>query len=101
VRLQILYVPDCPGAEALDRRLGPLLQARPDIEVIRQIVTTNDEAERLAMTGSPTILVDGTDLFPGPTRPPSLSCRLYPDDQGHLGPAPTSAQLHQALSASP
>ena len=37
VRLQILHVPDCPGAEALDSRLAPLLALRPDIQVIRQV----------------------------------------------------------------
>ena len=31
MRLQILHVPDCAGAEALDSLLGPLLAARPDI----------------------------------------------------------------------
>jgi hypothetical protein len=29
MRLQILHVPDCPGAEALDSVLGPLLAAGP------------------------------------------------------------------------
>lgn len=101
MKLQILQVPDCPGAESLDRRLGPLLETCPDLHIVRHIVTTDDEANRLGMTGSPTILVDGIDLFPGPARQPSLSCRLYPDEQGRLGPAPTSAQLRQALSASP
>jgi hypothetical protein len=63
MRLQILHVADCPGAEALDGLLGPLLAARPDIWVTRQVVTTDDEAGRLGMTGSPTILADGRDLF--------------------------------------
>jgi hypothetical protein len=98
MRLQILHVPDCPGAHALDSRLAPLLAARPDIQVIRQVVTTEDDARRLGMTGSPTILVDGADPFARPGQP-SLSCRLYPDEHGHLGPAPTAAQLHEALSA--
>jgi hypothetical protein len=98
MRLQILQVPGCPGAELLDRRLGSLLQHRPDIEVVRQIVTTERDAKRLGMTGSPTILVDGTDLLAGPARPPSLSCRLYRDEQGRVGPAPTSAQLRQAIA---
>jgi hypothetical protein len=40
MRLQILHVPDCPGAEALDGLLGPLLAARPNIWVTRQVVTT-------------------------------------------------------------
>ena len=97
VRLQILHVPDCPGAEALVGVLGPLLAARPDIQVTRQTVRTEDEARRLGMTGSPTILADGRDLFPSADQEPSLSCRLYPGEHGRLGPAPTAAQLREAV----
>jgi protein-disulfide isomerase len=97
MRLQILHVPDCPGAEALDSRLGPLLAIRPDIQATRQVVTTQDNARRLGMTGSPTILVNGADLFARPGQQPSLSCRLYPDEHGHPGPAPTVAQLREAI----
>jgi hypothetical protein len=100
MRLQILHVPDCPGAEALDGLLGPLLAARPNIWVTRQVVTTEDEAGRLGMTGSPTILADGRDLFPSAGQQPSLSCRLYPGEHGHLGPAPTASQLREALTPS-
>jgi hypothetical protein len=99
MRLQILHVPDCPGAEALDGVLGPLLAARPDIQVTRQVVATEDEARRLGMTGSPTILADGRDPFPSPGQQPSLSCRLYPGENGQLGPAPTAVQLREALTA--
>ena len=98
MRLQILHVPDCPGAEALNGLLGPLLAARPDIQVTRQVVTTEDEAGRLGMTGSPTILADGRDPFPSPGQQPSLSCRLYPGEHGRLSPAPTTAQLREALT---
>ncbi len=97
VRLQILHVPECPGAEALDSRLAPLLAVRPDIQVIRRVVTTEDDARRLGMTGSPTILADGADPFARPDLQPSLSCRLYPDEHGQLGQAPTAAQLREAL----
>ena len=99
MRLQILHVPGCPGAQALDSRLAPLLAARPDIHVIREVVTTEDDARRFGMTGSPTILTDGADPFARPGQQPSLSCRLYPDAHGHLGPAPTTAQLREALSS--
>ena len=100
MRLLILHVPECPGAEALESRLAPLLEARPDIRVVRQVVTTEDEARRLGMTGSPTILAEGADLFARPGRQlPSLSCRLYRDEHGRLGPAPTAVQLREALSA--
>ena len=100
MRLLVLHVPECPGAEALESRLAPLLAARPDIQVEWQVVTTGDEARRLGMTGSPTILAEGADLFGRPgQRQPSLSCRLYRDEHGHLGPAPTPVQLREALSA--
>jgi hypothetical protein len=98
MRLQILHVPECPGAQALDILLGPLLAARTDIQVTRQVVTTEDEARQLGMTGSPTILADGRDLFPSPGQEPSLSCRLYPREHGRLGPAPTASQLREALA---
>jgi hypothetical protein len=99
VRLLVLHVPDCPGAEALESRLAPLLAARPDIQVEWQVVTTEDEARQVGMTGSPTILAEGADLFARPGQQPSLSCRVYPDEHGHLGPAPTPVQLREALSA--
>lgn len=94
-----MHVLECPGAKALETRLAPLLAARPDIQVERQVVTTEDEARRVGMTGSPTILADGADLFARPGQQPSLSCRLYRDEHGHLGPAPTLVQLREALSA--
>ena len=94
-----MHVPECPGAEALESRLAPPLAARPDIQLEWQVVTTEDEARRLGMTGSPTILAEGADLFARPGQQPSLSCRVYPDGHGHLGPAPTPVQLREALSA--
>ncbi len=97
MRLQILHVQDCPGAEALNSRLAPLLAIRPDIHVTRQVVMTEDDARRLGMTGSPTMIANARDLFACPDRQPSLSCRLYPDERGHLRPAPTTTQLREAL----
>jgi hypothetical protein len=97
LRLQILQVPDCPGAAMLDGRLAPLLELRIVIQVTRQVVTTEEDARRLGMTGSPTILADGADLFIHPGQQPSLSCRLYLDEHGRPGPAPTAGQLREAL----
>ena len=37
MRLQILHVPGCPGAELLETRLAPLLAAHPGLEITRQI----------------------------------------------------------------
>jgi hypothetical protein len=95
--LLILHVPDCPGAGALDDRLAPLVAGFPGIRVTRQVVVTEEDAARLGMTGSPTILADGADPFARPGLEPSLSCRLYRDENGRLGSAPSVAQLREVL----
>jgi hypothetical protein len=97
VRLQILHVPDCPGAGALDSRLAPLLALRPDIQVIRHVVTTEDDARRLKMTGSPTIPADNADPSASPGQPPALSCRPYPDEHRNLGGRHRRAPGREAL----
>jgi len=93
--LEILQVPGCPGADLLAARLDALLAGR--LRVTRRVVTSDAAAERLGMTGSPTLLADGVDPFVRPGQLPSLSCRLYPDEQGRLGPAPTPGQLRAGL----
>ena len=71
MQLVILQVPDCPNAAVLETRLAPLLAARADIVLTRQLVTSQADAERLGMTGSPTLLADGVDPFAAPAQPPS------------------------------
>jgi hypothetical protein len=95
--LEILQVPGCPGADLLAVRLAGLLAGRSGPEVTRRIVTSQADAERLGMTGSPTLLAGGADPFARPGQPPSVSCRLYLDEHGRRGPAPSSGQLRAAL----
>src|ERR1035441_8248064 len=119
MRLQIVQLPGCPGAAVLETRLAPLLADRPDIVLTRQVVTTQADAERRGMprspppprqvvttqadaerrgmTGSPTLLADGVDPFALAGQLPSVSCRLYLDEYGQPGPAPSSRQLRDAL----
>ena len=97
MKLEILQVPGCPNAAVLAARLAELAVAWPDRTVTREIVTTAHDARRLGMTGSPTLLADGTDPFGRPGQDPSLSCRLYRDEQGRVVPAPSLGQLRAAL----
>jgi hypothetical protein len=97
MKLEILQVPDCPNAEVLAARLAELADDWPDLTVTREIVTTDHDARRLGMTGSPTLLADGTDPFARPGQHPSISCRLYHDEQGRTVPAPSLGQLRAAL----
>jgi hypothetical protein len=99
MRLEILQVPGCPGAAVLAARLSELNLGRAGHQVIRQLVTTQSDAERLGMTGSPTLLADGIDPFPQPGQKPSVSCRLYHDEHGRPVPAPSPWQLRAALRA--
>jgi len=93
--VEILQVAGCPGADLLEARLAGL--GRPTLRVVRRIVSSEADAERLGMTGSPTLLADGADPFARPGQPPSLSCRLYLDEHGRQRPAPSSSQLRAAL----
>ena len=93
--LEILQVPGCPGADLLAARLDGLLAGRAP--VTRRLVTSQADAERLGMAGSPTLLADGADPFARPDQLPSVSCRLYLDEHGRRGPAPSAAQLRAAL----
>jgi hypothetical protein len=93
--LEILQVPGCPGADLLAARLDGLLPGRA--RVIRRVVTSQAEAERLGMTGSPTLLADGADPFARPGLLPAVSCRLYRDEHGRQVPSPSTAQLRAVL----
>jgi len=96
MKIEILHVPDCPNVALLEQRLH---QAHAgDLDVTHRVVEDLDTAHAVGMTGSPTLLIDGSDPFATPGLPASVSCRLYPDDKGHLAGAPPVAALHQALA---
>jgi hypothetical protein len=70
-----------------------------EAEVEAREVTTQDEAERLAFPGSPTIRVDGRDVDPaGADSRPALNCRIYHLPDGRVSPVPTREQLEEALA---
>jgi hypothetical protein len=55
----------------------------------------------VGMTGSPTLLVDGTDPFAVPGLVASVSCRLYLGQTGAATGAPSVAQLRAVLAGPP
>jgi hypothetical protein len=95
--LEILHVPDCPNVAILEARLAEVLVDHPAVQVTRQVIATEEDAERTGMTGSPTLLVDRVDPFARPGPQPGLSCRLYADEDGRPGPAPSVGQLRRVL----
>ncbi|WP_245839209.1 alkylmercury lyase [Nocardia donostiensis] len=98
MNLEILYVPGCPNAAVLDQRLRRAATGQPmELHIAHRVVEDVDRARVTGMAGSPTLLVDGRDPFAIPGQAPSLSCRLYPREDGGLDGAPSVAVLHEAL----
>jgi hypothetical protein len=97
MQLTVLAVPDCPNAPVLQHRLAAVLDGRADVTVAHEVISTEDEATRWGMHGSPTLLIDGADPFAEPGQPPSMSCRLYRGDSGQTSGAPTAGQLRQVI----
>jgi hypothetical protein len=98
VDVEVRFVEGCRSLPIIRLRLRHALDAIGCAEVdirVRQ-VRTDAEATALGFTGSPTILIDGNDLFGQPDAVVGLSCRLYRCAHGTTG-SPSIEQLTAAL----
>ncbi len=95
--ITLLYFEDCPNWAVADERLTAVAAERPDIRLTRHLVDTPAEAERTGFHGSPSILVDGVDVFAEPGAAVGLFCRRYTTPDGYQG-APTLDQLRAVLA---
>lgn len=101
MKLEILQVPDCPNVVLLERRIAEAVAGeRIEMSITHRVLDDQDAATEAGMTGSPTLLVDGTDPFAESGSTPSVSCRLYPTDGGIDG-APSVSALRAALHLAP
>ena len=96
--ITLLYFQDCPNWKSVGERLTLLVTERPDITVRHQLVETPEEAERVGFLGSPSIQVDGVDVFAEPGSRVGLACRRYPTPDGY-GEAPTLVEQLRAVLA--
>ncbi|GHD50914.1 thioredoxin family protein [Mycetocola manganoxydans] len=97
--ITLQYFDGCPNWKIADERLMLLAAERLDIALTRQRVDTVEEAERVGFRGSPSILIDGVDVFANASPPVGLACRRYMTDDGPAG-APTIEQIRAALPSS-
>lgn len=99
MKVQVLHIDDCPNWEEAGARTRQALDAvgLSSVPVEYVLIRTEYEAASTGFAGSPTIVVDGEDLFPSEGRTADLACRIYPSPAGLAG-MPTRAQLEQALS---
>jgi hypothetical protein len=97
MEIELLYVRECPHRRVARDHVDRALARTGLAAVVREReVRLSEEAARLGMRGSPTILMDGQDPFVDTADPAAMSCRLYRSDVGSSG-APTVEQLVEAL----
>jgi hypothetical protein len=97
MEIDLLYIADCPNRRVARDHLDlALTRTQVAARVHEREVTSEEEATRLGMRGSPTILIDGRDPFADPAAPTGPACRLYQSGQLASG-APTLEQLVEAL----
>ncbi len=98
MEVELVYFEGCPNWQLAHARLLGALAAlgRADVPVRLHLARDPAEAEAAGMHGSPTILVDGRDLFPPDDDTPVWSCRLYSVEGGFDG-APSLDALLAAL----
>ena len=98
MRVEVLYFDGCPTYRATHKTLAEFLSEEGiQAEVEMVAVNTDEEARRLRFPGSPTIRIDGRDLFPMADRAGyALGCRLYATPEGLKG-SPTAEMVRAAL----
>jgi hypothetical protein len=98
--IELLHIANCPNSgETLLRLQQAVENTMPSNTVIKYtLIDSAETAAKVLFAGSPTILVDGVDLFPTDGRTNDLACRIYFTPNGMAG-SPTQQQIEAALAA--
>ena len=96
MKVTLLFFDGCPNWQTTNDNLEALA-VEFGFEFDCCQIETDEEAQRLQFRGSPSVLIDGRDVFATGDEPIGLSCRMYRSDDGLAG-APSVEQLHEALS---
>ncbi|HAM26189.1 MAG TPA: thioredoxin family protein [Microbacteriaceae bacterium] len=98
MKVEILHIDDCPNWQEAGSRMNAALALtqHTDVAVTFKLLSTPEDAATVPFAGSPTITVDGSDLFPAAGRITDLACRIYRTPTGFAG-LPTIEQLVDAL----
>jgi arsenate reductase len=82
MNVEVLVTPDCPHAQRAITRVRDVVDAlAPGTTVHEVLVGSEQDAQRLALPGSPTVRVDGRDVDPSGGEP-AFACRVYPNGEG-------------------
>jgi hypothetical protein len=97
--VELLWWEGCPSyPETLTDLQRVLSEEGIEAEVRRVEIESDEQARREQFPGSPTIRVDGEDIFPPEeSEPYSLTCRVYQLRDGRISPTPDPEDLREAL----
>ena len=96
-QFDMLYFDDCPSwktAAALLEQVVERMDLAAGIDLVR--VETDEEAQEQRFVGSPSIRLNGKDLFPVDHDHYALGCRVYQTPEGMRG-WPTEAMLIDSI----
>ena len=97
-KVELLYFDGCSGYRKAEQSLKDALSregVRSEVELVT--VNTDEEAGALEFPGSPTVRLDGRDLFPMNEREDwRLGCRVYATPEG-LKDHPTEEMIQAVL----
>ncbi|HEX4403074.1 MAG TPA: thioredoxin family protein [Galbitalea sp.] len=97
---EILHIGDCPNWEQAGELLREALTSTGHVNesIGFRLLQTSDDAVGTVFAGSPTITLDGVDLFPTRGATSELACRVYLTPSGLAG-VPTVDQLIEGIRA--
>jgi hypothetical protein len=79
LKVEVLYVADCPSHAPAVRLLKEVLAAEGVQAEVKEVLVVDAQiARELGFLGSPTIRINGLDIAAASTNGGTLACRLYP-----------------------
>ena len=79
-KIEVQYFNGCPHAAQAIQLAEQFKNQHSGIKLVLTLVKSDHEASQVEFRGSPTILINGRDLFGDPVpAEPHLACRFYPN----------------------
>lgn len=84
MEVELLVIPECPGADEASVLLRTALNVigLPEATFTVTLIDTDEVARERRFAGSPAFVVDGTDVFDTGDGPGSMACRMYVTPHG-------------------
>jgi hypothetical protein len=100
MRIELLHIDECPNTVQAQERLETALTTlgRSNIPVHTRLLKSASDTTDTGFAGSPTITLNGSDIFPTGAPANELACRIYATPSGLAG-LPTLNQITEALKS--